>query len=339
MQLVNDRARSVPVRRFHGMVQLALLAFLGSGTLPATAGQAPAAPPAPVLDVLHVQGNVYMIAGDGGNIAVQVGPDGLVAIDSGAGGATEAVIAELRKLGSEPLRYLINTSANPAHVGGNIALSASGRPLRPTGGGGQGAAPTNSGAAIVGHENILLHMSAAKIPEGAWPLESFLDHRNLYLNGEAIQMLHQPAAHSDGDAAVFFRRSDVVATGAIFDTTRFPVIDVDDGGTVQGLIDALNRLILIVIPPTPLPAMEGGTKVVPGRGRIAEQADLVEYRDMVTIIRDVVRSMKDKGLTLDQVQAANPTAGYTRRYGADSGPWTTDMFVAAVYNTLEDETP
>jgi glyoxylase-like metal-dependent hydrolase (beta-lactamase superfamily II) len=319
------------------MAQLALLAVAGLGSMAAAAGQPAAAPPA--LDVLHVQGNVYMIAGDGGNIAVQVGPDGLVAIDSGAGRATEAVIAEIRKLGSGTLHYLINTSSNADHVGGNIALSASGRPLRAAGGGGQGAAPTNSGAAIVGHENVLLHMSAAKVPEGAWPLESFLDYRNLYLNGEAIQMLHQPAAHSDGDAIVFFRRSDVVAAGAIFDTTRFPVIDVANGGTVQGVIDALNRLILLVIPPTPLPAMAGGTKVIPGRGRVAEQADVVEYRDMITIIRDVVKSMKDKGLTLEQVQAANPTAGYTRRYGSDTGPWTTAMFVAAIYNTLQDETP
>lgn len=336
---LNDGSTGFVPGRSFGRIASAVAGLACVLTAPvAMAGQPAAAQPSPVIDVLHVQGNVYLLAGDGGNIAVQVGPNGLVAIDSGAGNATDAVIAELGKLG-EPLRYLINTSSNADHVGGNVALSASGRPLRAAGGGGQGAAPSNTGAAIVGHENVLLHMSAAKVPEGAWPLESFLDYRNLYLNGEAIQMLHQPAAHSDGDAVVFFRRSDVVVTGAIFDTTRFPVIDVEDGGTVQGLIDALNRLILLVIPPTPLPAMEGGTKVIPGRGRIAEQADLVEYRDMVTIIRDVVKSMKDKGLTLQQVQAANPTAGYTRRYGADTGAWTTNQFVAAIYHTLQEGTP
>lgn len=313
----------------------AALAWLPAAAM---AGQAAAPAPVPTLDVLHVQGNVWMIAGDGGNIAVQVGPDGIVVVDSGAGRMTDAVIAEIRKLGDAPIRYVVNTSAHPDHVGGNVALSAAGIPLGGGGGGGGGgAAPTNEGAAIVGQENVLLHMSEQGMPEGAWPLESYIDSRNIYLNGEAFQMLHQPAAYSDSDSIVFFRRSDVVVTGRIFDTARFPVIDVGDGGSINGVIDALNQLILIVIPPTPMVWMPGGTKVIPGSGRIAEQADLVEYRDMVTVIRDVVKHLIDQGMTLEQVKAANPTAGFRKRYGSDTGPWTTDMFVEAVYTSLKQE--
>jgi glyoxylase-like metal-dependent hydrolase (beta-lactamase superfamily II) len=144
-------------------------------------------------------------------------------------------------------------------------------------------------------------------------------------------VLHQPAAHSDGDSIVFFRRSDVVATGDVFDTTRFPVIDLARGGSIQGEIDALNRLIDLTIPSIPMPYKEGGTRVIPGHGRLCEQAELVEYRDMVTIIRDSVRRFAGKGMTLDQIKMANPTQGYRTRYGADAGPWTTDMFVEAIY--------
>jgi len=156
----------------------------------------------------------------------------------------------------------------------------------------------------------------------------------MYLNREGIQAMHAPAAHSDGDVMVLFRRSDVLVTGDILDTTRFPVINVDKGGTIQGEIDALNRIVEIVIPAIPLVWQGGGTWVVPGHGRICDQADVVEYRDMITVIRDVVEDMIHRGMTLDQVKAANPTAGYRKRYGADSGPWTTDMFVEAIYKGL-----
>ena len=157
------------------------------------------------------------------------------------------------------------------------------------------------------------------------------------MNGEGIQVLHQPAAHSDGDSIVFFRRSDVVVTGEIFDTTRFPVIDIDHGGSVKGELAALNGLIDLVLPQTPLAFRDGGTLVVPGRGRISDQADLVDNRDMVTIVRDVVQSLMSRGMTRAQVVAASPAKGYERRFGATSGPWTTTMFVEAVYRSLEQE--
>jgi glyoxylase-like metal-dependent hydrolase (beta-lactamase superfamily II) len=156
----------------------------------------------------------------------------------------------------------------------------------------------------------------------------------MFLNDEGIEVLHQPAAHSDGDSVVFFRRSDVIVAGDIVDTTRFPVIDVARGGSIQGEIDALNRLVDLAIPSIPLVSREAGTYVVPGHGRICDQLDIVEYRDMVTIIRDRIQDLIKEGKSLEQVKAEAPTQGYTRRYGRESGPWTTDMFVDAIYTSL-----
>jgi glyoxylase-like metal-dependent hydrolase (beta-lactamase superfamily II) len=193
---------------------------------------------------------------------------------------------------------------------------------------------------LLAAEGVLRRMSAptgqtAPFPAGAWPTETFHQRRSyMRLNGEGIETLWQPAAHSDGDSLVFFRQSDVVMAGDVLDATAFPVIDIARGGSVQGEIDALNKLVELAIPNFPLVWQEGGTLVVPGHGHVYEQLDVVEYRDMITIIRDRVQAMVNKGLTLEQVKAAAPTQGYTRRYGSDSGPWTTSMFVEAVYRSL-----
>jgi glyoxylase-like metal-dependent hydrolase (beta-lactamase superfamily II) len=155
----------------------------------------------------------------------------------------------------------------------------------------------------------------------------------MYLNGEGIEVLHQPAAHSDGDAIVFFRRSDVVVTGDIVDVDRFPAIDVARGGTIQGEIDALNRIITMAIPSVPIVSREAGTLVIPGHGRVVDQFDLLGYRDMVTIVRDRVRDLQAAGMSLEQVKAASPARGYTRRYGEPSA----NAFVEAVYRTLHQQ--
>jgi len=155
----------------------------------------------------------------------------------------------------------------------------------------------------------------------------------MYMNSEAVITMHLAAAHSDGDSIVMFRRSDVIAAGDILDTTRFPMIDVDHGGSINGEIEALNRLIELTIPAVPWVWREGGTYVVPGHGRICEQSDVVEYRDMVTILRDIVQDMIRRGMTLEQIKAADPTKPYYQ-YGSKTGPWTTDMFVEAVYKSL-----
>jgi glyoxylase-like metal-dependent hydrolase (beta-lactamase superfamily II) len=177
-------------------------------------------------------------------------------------------------------------------------------------------------------------------PVVAWPTETFSRRfKDLFLNREGIQMIYEPAAHTDSDSVVVFRRADVVVTGDIFDITRFPVIDVDKGGSINGEIAALNHLLELTIPSIPMPWLtEGGTQVIPGHGRACEEAEIVEYRDMVTIVRDRIRDMMARGMTLDQIKAANPTNGWRRRFGSDSGPWTTNMFVEAVYRSLTAKT-
>jgi glyoxylase-like metal-dependent hydrolase (beta-lactamase superfamily II) len=283
------------------------------------------------LEVLEVVPNFYMIAGAGGNIAVQIGPDGVVLVNAGAANRTDKVLAAIRKLTPEPIRYIINTNADPDNVGGNAILAKAGQ-----------AFTRNVGlATVLSTESVLDRMSAsvsgkqAAYPVDAWPIETFITKvKSMYLNREGIQVISAPAAHSDGDAVVFFRRSDVLVAGDVLDTTRFPVIDLEKGGSIQGEIDALNRIIEIAIPSIPLVWQDGGTYVIPGRGRICDQADVVEYRDMVTIVRDVVQDLMKQGMTLDQIKKANPANGYRKRYGTDSGPWTTDMFIEAIYKSL-----
>jgi len=292
------------------------------------------------LEVLQIRPNVYMIAGAGANVTVQFGNDGAIVVDAGTLAQADAVVAAIRKITPQPIRYVIDTSADPDHVGGNEKVARAGRTLFQTNNQ-LGEGMTNGGAAaILSAEKVLLRMSAptgkaSPYPTAMWPTETYDQKRKyMYLNGEGIEVLHQPSAHTDGDSMVFFRRSDVVAAGDILDLTRFPVIDVARGGSVQGEIDALNRLVDLAIPSVPLVSQDGGTYVIPGHGRVCDQLDVVDYRDMIVIVRDRVQDMMGKGMTLEQIQAAKPTQGYTPRYGADSGPWTTTMFVEAVYETL-----
>jgi glyoxylase-like metal-dependent hydrolase (beta-lactamase superfamily II) len=298
------------------------------------------------LEVLQLRPNFFLIAGAGGHIGVQVGEDGVVVVDAGSAARADAVVAAIKKITTQPIRYVINTSADPDHVGGNEAVSRAGQTLFTAPG--SISLPGNflgGAASILSAEQVLARMSAptgqaSPFPAGAWPTETF-DHarKYMYLNGEGIEVLHQPAAHTDGDVLVFFRRSDVVVAGDVLDTTRFPVIDVARGGTVNGEIAALNRLVQLAIPSVPIVSREAGTLVIPGHGRVCDQLDVVEYRDMVTIVRDRVRDLIKAGMTLDQVKAAAPARGYTRRYGSESGPWTTNAFVEAVYRSLAQEKP
>ena len=303
-----------------------------------------------VLDVVQLRPNFYVIAGAGGNVAVQIGQDGAVVVDSGSADKADAVAATIRRLSTYPIRYVINTSADPDHVGGNATVAKAGETLFTlTGAGAAGSVAglnglTNGGAAgVIAAEEVLARMSAptgkvGAFPSAAWPTESFGQaQRTLFMNDEGIQVLRQPAAHSDGDSIVFFRRSDVIVAGDILDTTRFPVIDVARGGSIQGELDALNRLIDMAIPSTPIVSRDGGTYVVAGHGRVFDHFDLVDYRDMVTIIRDRIKDLAKEGKTLEQIKASSPARGYTRQYGATSGPWTTDMFVEAIFKSLPRE--
>ena len=295
------------------------------------------------LDVVEIRPNFYMIAGAGGNIAAQVGPIGVILVDTGSAQMSDKVLAAVKRLSNRPIRYIINTSADADHAGGNETLSKAGQTIL----GNQGSAGvseeayTSGGAAsVLAHENVLARMSATtgpqpRFPSAAWPTKVYSGKAYpMSLNGDGIQVLHLPAAHSDGDSIVFFRRADVIVTGDTLDTTRFPVIDVAKGGSIQGEIDALNRLVDLTIPPFPLAFREERTYLVPGHGFVCDFGDLVEYRRMVTIVRDRIRDLADKGMTLQQVKAADPAQGFRRRYGADAGSWTTEMFVEAIYKTL-----
>ena len=275
---------------------------------------------------------VYAIFGAGSNIVMHVGEDGVILVDSGSAAMADQVLAEVRKITKAPIRLIINTSADVDHIGGNERIAREGARLDPRSG--------EPGAEVLAHENVLNRVSAptgqqSAFPLGSWPTDTYISRiKSMYLNDEGIQVIHHQAAHSDGDSIVFFRRADVVVTGDIIDLRRFPAIDAARGGSVQGELDALNALLELAIPAMPLIYKEGRTLLVPGHGRIADHAEVVEYRDMVTVIRDRIQGMMNKGLTLDQVKAANPTVGYRTRYGSDTGAWTTEMFVEAVYKGL-----
>ena len=290
------------------------------------------------IHVLPVQGNVYMLAGAGGNITVQAGKEGILLVDTGLAPMSDKVFAAIRTISDKPFRYIINTSVDSFSTGGNESIAKRGSTIAGGNVVGTIGASAGEGATVIAFQTILDRMSAptgkkSPAPEGAWPTDTFTtNEKNLFFNGEAVQILHQPAAHTDGDSLVFFRRSDVVSTGDIFTTTGYPVIDLEKGGSIQGIIDALNRLVYQIT--IPAEKEEGGTYVIPGHGRLCDQADVIYYQEMVIIIRDRIQDMVKKGMTLEQVKAAHPTRDYDPRYGTNTGPWTTDMFVEAVYRSL-----
>ena len=288
---------------------------------------------------LSVRDNVWMIVGAGGNITVQTGDDGVLVVDTGSGAATtEKVQAIIRALSAKPVRYVLNTNYRPDHTGGNEPMR--GAPAAPGGRGGGGGGGGGRGTPIAAHENVLARMSAptgkvAPTPTNAWPTETYITpFHDLYFNGEGIQMIHIPDAITDGDSFVYFRRSDVIAAGDIFLTTTYPVIDVKSGGTINGVIAGLNKLLDLCIVKE---KQEGGTMVIPGHGRISDEADVLEYRDMLTIVRDRIQDAIKKGKTLQQIQSAGLTKDYDGRYGATSGPWTTAMFIEAAYQSLNQK--
>jgi cyclase len=282
----------------------------------------------PELELLPVQGNISMLAGAGGNITVQVGKDGVLLVDSGVAAMSDKVVEAIRTLSKGQITYIVNTNDRPDHVGGNEPFARIGRPLA------IGRAAQAS-VFIIAFSTILDRMSDRNakpaIPDKAWPNDTYsVPQKNLSFNGEAIQIFHQPAT-TDGDSIVLFRHSDVISTGDIFDPTQYPIIDLKTGGSLQGVLEGLNRLRQMAIPAD---HMEGGTMIVPGHGRLCDVADLDIYQQMVTIVRDRLQDMIKRGLTLEQVKAARPTRDYDPIYGRDTGTWTTDMFIEAAYKSL-----
>src|SRR5262245_36183568 len=291
------RARSIgPAEAGHRVFKGAIvctatiLVFLLSGwERPASARQQTGGE----LDVVQIRPNFYVIAGAGGNIVVQTGPEGIILVDSGTTAAADKVLAAIRQITKLPIRYIINTNMNPDHVGGNDKLARAGLSILPgavaAGAGLDDDLVSNSGrASVLAHENVLTRMTAATgseaLPFALFPTKTFFYRLySMYLNGEGIQALHMPAATTDGDLVVFFRRGDVIATGDIIDTTRWPMIDTKRGGTFQGELDALNRLMDMAILNVPIQWNPDRTLLVPGHGFVYDKLDLLEYRDAVTV--------------------------------------------------------
>jgi glyoxylase-like metal-dependent hydrolase (beta-lactamase superfamily II) len=287
------------------------------------------------VDLLHVQGKVYMVHTAAGNMTVQAADEGLLVVDTLSAELVDAVYAQIAPLSAKPIQYILNTHAHLSHSGANASFAGLGRSIF----GGNVVAAVDEGvlgasARIVAHENVLLAMAA---PESSrsfddWPTDVFYTNkRELFFNGEGVQILHQPAAHTNGDSIVYFRRSDVISAGDIFRSNEFPFIDRDAGGSVAGIIDGLNAIIDLAIPAF---LQEGGTMIIPGRGRLCDEADVLEYRDMVVIVRDRIEDGINKGLSLRQVQSTRPTLGYDWQYGRSNDEWTGEDFVAAIYLEL-----
>jgi glyoxylase-like metal-dependent hydrolase (beta-lactamase superfamily II) len=281
------------------------------------------ASPDPEIHVLPVQGSVSMLVGSGGNITVQAGKDGILLVDTGLAPLAPKIVAALRTISDGPVRYIVNTHVHPDHTGGNEALAKLGRDNPP---------PTFP--RIIAHLAVQERMAAP--PPGneasVWPNDTYsTPYKDLSFNNEAIVVYHIPAAHTDGDSIVFFRRSDVVSAGDIFTPDRYPFIDLERGGSVQGIITGLNRILEIAVP---LKYQEGGTYVIPGHGRLCDEADVVEFRDMVTIVRDRIQDLIKKGMSLEQVKAAKPSLDYDTQYSGSP-----DAFVEAVYRSLKKQAP
>jgi glyoxylase-like metal-dependent hydrolase (beta-lactamase superfamily II) len=305
---------------------------LHAGDAPARSRTAPAArrgpagtPPqaeAPGVTSLHVAGQVWLIAAGDRNVTVQIGPEGVLVVNPGRAELASAVLDEIQRLApGKRVRMIVDTNDDASHIGGNATLAA-------------GPAPRAQRAAVIAHESSSLRMASAQIADLDSPTETFFrGTRELYFNDEPIELIHVPAATSDGDVIVFFRKSDVVAVGDVIQDLTYPVIRLEDGGTVDGTIAALNRILDITIASW---RAQGGTLVVPNQGRIYDEGDVAEYRDMVTIVRDRVRDAVGKGMSLAQVEQSGIARDYDGRYGAPSGPASANAFLETVYRSESD---
>jgi glyoxylase-like metal-dependent hydrolase (beta-lactamase superfamily II) len=264
---------------------------------------------------------IYLMASPEGNSTVQVGEDGVVVVDTMTAALAPRLLEAIRTLAMGPILQIISTNAD--RTGGNGVIRKAGRAVGDRPGGGAG---------ILAFETVLNRMSAdgSTAPQAAWPTDTyFIGSKDLFFNGEPVQLYHQPSAYSDGDTLVVFRRSDVVVAGDVFNPHQFPRIDVTHGGTVNGIVAGLNRIIELTVPEL---NEEGGTMVVAASGRLCDEADVADYRDMVTIIRDRIQDMVRRRLTLAQVKAARPTRDYDQLYSTPG--YTGEMFVEAAYRSL-----
>jgi glyoxylase-like metal-dependent hydrolase (beta-lactamase superfamily II) len=291
-----------------------------------------------VIDAVKVTDNIYMLVGAGGNVTVQFGSEGVLVVDTSYGPMSGKILTEIKKLSNQPIRYVINTHVHGDHIGGNEPIAKAGR----TRAGGNVVGDLGSGAtaqaAVIAHENVLNRMSmpapdrrACLLPPGR--PETFIGRKKeMIFNDEAVQIIHEEAAHTDGDSVVMFRRNDVLATGDLFTTVMYPFIDDANGGTINGYVNALNAILDLTVASN---VNEGGTMVIPGHGRLSDEQDVIEYRDMVTIVRDRIKEYVHRGMTLEQVKAKKPTLDWDRRYG--DGFVKPEAFIEVVYKQLAAE--
>jgi cyclase len=314
-------------------IRAACFAALGSLALSATSTAQQQNFDTVEIEALPVRDNLYMLVGAGGNITVQVGDDGILIVDTQFAPLSEKIVAAIRTISPKPIHYIINTHHHGDHSGGNANLRAAGTTVS---GGNMAGAIRDSGvgAAILAHENVLIRLSsdtgAQALPSAGWPTSTFFGaKKELYYNGEGIEIIHVPAAHTDGDSLVFFRRSDVITAGDVFSTTGYPFIDLASGGGYAGFVGAVEKIVDIIIP---VYGQDGGTLVIPGHGRISNLGDVLNYREMLIVVGDRIRAMIEAGMTLEQVKAAKPTLDYDPVYGARQGA--ADRFVEAAYQSL-----
>jgi glyoxylase-like metal-dependent hydrolase (beta-lactamase superfamily II) len=283
--------------------------------------QPAAAPPAAgAVTSLHVAGQVWLVAAGDRNVTVQVGEEGVLVVNPGPEALADAVLAEIHEIAPDKrVRVIVQTDDEAVHIGGTAKLAS-------------GPTPRAQRPAVIAHENASLRIASAGLSDRHSPTDTFFrGTRELFFNGEPIEIIHVPSATSDGDVLVFFRESDVVVAGGVIADVTYPVIRLDDGGTVNGTLAALNRILDITIAEW---RAQGGTMVIPDRGRIYDEGDVAEYRDMLTIVRDRVQDAIVKGLTLEQVTAARLARDYDGRYGGEGGPASAGEFMTTVYQAL-----
>ncbi|HEY5566905.1 MAG TPA: MBL fold metallo-hydrolase [Gammaproteobacteria bacterium] len=257
----------------------------------------------------HLAGNVHYLEGRGGNIGVLVGEDGVVMVDDQFAPLTEKIIAAIGTLTDEDIRFVINTHVHPDHTGGNENLGGLGIP-------------------IIAHDNVLVRLmqgirGGPPAPEAAWPVVTYGDGIDMHLNGEDIAVVKVPPAHTDGDSFIHFKTANVLHLGDVFRTGAFPVIDVANGGTARGTIEALQLAIAMAEP---------DTIMLPGHGTPSTRDDVQKFLDMVVDVEARVSSLVDQGMTLEQVMAAMPTSAYD-----DAGLGSPERFLTGLYESLRND--
>jgi glyoxylase-like metal-dependent hydrolase (beta-lactamase superfamily II) len=260
------------------------------------------------IKVHQVEGSVYYLEGQGGNVGLLVGDDGVIMIDDQFAPLTEKLVAAIRTLSTEPIRFVINTHVHGDHTGGNENLG-------------------KMGIAIMAHDNVGTRLAqgvngGAPAPVAARPIVTYSDSVTLNLNGETVSVVKVPPAHTDGDSYIHFQQANVIHLGDVFRTTGYPIIDANNGGSAKGTLEALQIAIDMAGP---------GTKLIPGHGVVSDRDDVAAFRDMIAQVQQRVSDLIRQGMTVEQVIASKPTADLDAIYGAP------DRFLTGLYQSLKSE--